>query len=58
MHVFPFRYDNDDSWYRLAVFALWLAAMSWLAVGKILPPFFTGEPPVSNRWAVTPLGPP
>ena len=33
-------------WYRLAVFALWLAAMSWLAVRKILPPFFTGEPPV------------
>ena len=33
-------------WYRLAVFALWLAAMSWLTVRKILPPFFTGEPPV------------
>ena len=32
-------------WYRLAVFALWLAAMSWLAVCKILPPFFLGEPP-------------
>ena len=32
-------------WYRLAVFALWLAAMSWLTVRKILPPFFTGEPP-------------
>jgi hypothetical protein len=32
-------------WYRLAVFALWLAAMSWLAVRKILPPFFSGEPP-------------
>ncbi len=33
-------------WYRLAVFALWLAAMSWLTVRKVLPPFFTGEPPV------------
>ena len=33
-------------WYRLAVFALWLAAMSWLTVRKILPPFFTGEPPI------------
>ena len=33
-------------WYRFAVFALWLAAMSWLTVRKILPPFFTGEPPV------------
>jgi hypothetical protein len=33
-------------WYRLAVFALWLAAMSWLTIEKILPPFFTGEPPV------------
>ena len=32
-------------WYRLAVFALWLAAMSWLTVRKILPPFFKGEPP-------------
>ena len=32
-------------WYRLAVLALWLAAMSWLAVCKILPPFFRGEPP-------------
>ena len=32
-------------WYRLAVFALWLAAMSWLTVRKILPPFFAGEPP-------------
>src|SRR5208282_835201 len=32
-------------WYRLAVFALWLAAMSWLSVRKILPPFFIGEPP-------------
>jgi hypothetical protein len=33
-------------WYRLAVFALWLSAMSWLTVRKILPPFFVGEPPV------------
>lgn len=33
-------------WYRLAVFALWLAAMSWLTVRKILPPFFTGKPPI------------
>lgn len=32
-------------WYRLGVFALWLAAMSWLAVSKILPPFMVGEPP-------------
>ena len=32
-------------WYRLAVLALWLAAMGWLAVCWILPPFFTGEPP-------------
>ena len=32
-------------WYRIAVLALWLAAMSWLAVRKILPPFFKGEPP-------------
>ena len=35
-----------NRWYRLAVFALWLATMSWLAVRKILPPFFAGEPPV------------
>jgi len=34
-----------NRWYRLAVFALWLAAMSWLAVRKVLPPFFLGEPP-------------
>ena len=33
-------------WYQLAVFALWLAAMSWLTVRKILPPFYSGEPPV------------
>jgi hypothetical protein len=33
-------------WYRLAVFALWLASMSWLTVRKILPPFLRGEPPV------------
>ncbi len=32
-------------WYRLAVFALWLVATSWLTVRKILPPFFIGEPP-------------
>ena len=32
-------------WYQLAVFALWLAAMSWLTVRKILPPFYSGEPP-------------
>lgn len=32
-------------WYRLAVLALWLAATSWLAIRKILPPFFSGEPP-------------
>ncbi len=32
-------------WYRFAVFALWLAAMSWLAVCKVLPPFFLGDPP-------------
>ena len=32
-------------WYRLAVFALWLAATSWLMIRKILPPFFRGEPP-------------
>ncbi len=32
-------------WYRLAVLALWLAAMGWLAVCWILPPFFAGEPP-------------
>jgi hypothetical protein len=32
-------------WYRLAVFALWLAAMGWLAVYKIVPSFLMGEPP-------------
>ena len=31
--------------YRFAVFALWLAAMGWLTVRKVLPPFFKGEPP-------------
>jgi hypothetical protein len=34
------------NWYRLAVFGLWLSAMSWLAVEKIVPPFLTGDPPV------------
>lgn len=34
-----------NHWYRLAVVALWLAAMTWLVVCKILPPFFMGEPP-------------
>jgi hypothetical protein len=33
-------------WYRLAVFALWLSAMSWLAVRKILPTFLVGEAPI------------
>ncbi|MEI8372395.1 MAG: hypothetical protein WCJ35_06110 [Planctomycetota bacterium] len=33
-------------WYRLAVLALWLTAMSWLAIRKIMPPFFSGEPPI------------
>ncbi len=32
-------------WYRFAVFALWLSAITWLTVRKILPPFFKGEPP-------------
>jgi hypothetical protein len=34
-----------NHWYRLAVFALWVAAMGWLTVRKILPPFFSGDPP-------------
>jgi hypothetical protein len=33
-------------WYRIAVLALWLLAVTWLAVCKILPLFFMGEPPV------------
>src|SRR5689334_1768340 len=33
-------------WYRLAVLALWLAAMSWLMVRKILPPLLVGDPPI------------
>jgi hypothetical protein len=33
-------------WYRIAVFGLWFASMSWLTVCKILPPFYTGHPPV------------
>jgi hypothetical protein len=33
-------------WYQFAVLALWLAAMSWLTVYKILPPYLKGEPPV------------
>ena len=45
-------------WYRLAVFALWLAAMSWLAVRKILPPFFMGEPPAYESVESTSLAPP
>jgi len=45
-------------WYRFAVLALWLAAMSWLAIRKILPPFFTGEPPVYEAADVAKATPP
>lgn len=32
-------------WFNLAVIALWLSAMSWLMVEKVMPPLFRGEPP-------------
>jgi hypothetical protein len=45
-------------WYRLAVFALWLGAMSWLAVCKILPPFLIGGPPAYEAADADTPGPP
>ena len=52
--AFPSRpYAMTIRWYRLAVFALWLAATSWLMVRKILPPFFIGEPPAYESAAGT-----
>ncbi|NQU21885.1 MAG: hypothetical protein HQ567_11435 [Candidatus Nealsonbacteria bacterium] len=32
-------------WFHVAVVLLWLSAMSWLIVKKVLPPLLIGEPP-------------
>ncbi|MGA2617934.1 MAG: hypothetical protein ABSF26_10005 [Thermoguttaceae bacterium] len=32
-------------WYGIAVVMLWLAAMGWLVVRKVLPPLLVGDPP-------------
>ncbi len=32
-------------WFNVAVVLLWLSAMSWLVVEKVLPPLLIGEPP-------------
>jgi len=32
-------------WYNVAVILLWLSAMGWLVVDKVLPPLCIGEPP-------------
>ncbi|HUT10695.1 MAG TPA: hypothetical protein VMY42_09375 [Thermoguttaceae bacterium] len=32
-------------WFNIAVVVLWLSAMSWLTVVKVLPPLLLGEPP-------------
>jgi len=32
-------------WFNIAVVVLWLSAMSWLTVAKVLPPLLLGEPP-------------
>jgi len=32
-------------WYNVTVVLLWLAAMTWLTVVKVLPPLLIGEPP-------------
>jgi hypothetical protein len=45
-------------WYRLAVLALWLVAMSWLVVCKILPPLLIGEPPIYASMAAERARPP
>lgn len=43
--------------FQAVVVLLWLSAMSWLMVAKILPPFFQGEPPrVGARSHDTPVG--
>ena len=32
-------------WYTAAVVILWLSAMSWLVIEKVLPPLLAGDPP-------------
>ena len=34
--------------YTAGIVVFWVAAMSWLVAEKILPPFYTGEPPVTG----------
>jgi hypothetical protein len=36
-------------WYSLAVVFLWLLAMSWLVIGKLVPDWTIGEPPDYGR---------
>lgn len=43
--------------FQSVVLVLWGAAMSWLMVAKIMPPFFQGEPPrVGARGQAAPIG--
>ena len=35
----------NSRWFNISVFALWLTAMSWLVVVKILPSLVVGDPP-------------
>jgi len=32
-------------WFNIGVVVLWLSAMTWLVVAKVLPPLLTGQPP-------------
>ncbi len=32
-------------WFNITVVLFWLCSMSWLALTKVLPPFYVGEPP-------------
>jgi hypothetical protein len=36
-------------WYTISVLLFWLLTMSWLIVGKVLPPLLRGEPPSCQR---------